>query len=486
MKLDMSKQEAWRGVMKIRKSKGKAAVTVILSVLVIGMMIGQENRELSNIIESTRSLRSLFSSYISVRNSDRVKTWRDSASKMCESASSEEEVEAAREMASGAFVYYQDEEEVDVRDRVFTKDHKEEEEEAFDSDGEAVSNDNNNDNNSQMGEEEDTAVFRCPFVLLDLGSGAGDSVGEFIDAGAVSCPAKTGSDGEEQQWEEPHFDVDSGLVSFRSPEKQKQMTRKGENDDEFMQWARDRLARFSESIGPEDYCVYGVEGSPMLKPDLLKLQRHIKKMSPRPLRHLHFFTETIALDTSHKRKTLYLDTTDGAQRFPGSSVFESHESIVNSRIRDSELMDFSATTISLSQLMTDTLSFYHPVTSTATDDPQQALIHTPPPDLELIEKNSRNHLLLNVDIEGSEYHVLNEVKDSGLLCDFAKAGNQVDIFIQYHDPKVVGVESANAKRWIKEVRPYFRRNCGDNISFYERNRYFMPPSPPRILTNAIV
>ena len=85
----------------------------------------------------------------------------------------------------------------------------------------------------------------------------------------------------------------------------------------------------------------------------------------------------------------------------------------------------------------------------------------------------RNHLILNIDVEGSEFDILNEVKTSGVLCDFARKGNIVDVFVQYHPPELLGIETADILQYIHEARPYLERNCGKTLTLYERNIIFL-------------
>ena len=396
------------------------------------------------------NIRHLLSPHESVRNSNRVKIWREDVNDMCEKATTEEDMQATKDHASyGAFVM-KDQDEIPLTEQV--------------------------DEEINLSKK----VLHCPFVFLDLGSGVGDTIGEFIDTGLVGCSAE--EDSGILGFDAPHFDVDSGKLQYRAMNDNNGLysnSRKGEENDEFVGWAKERMNRFYGSIGPEDYCVYGVEASPVLGPDLRKLERHILHLDPKPLRHVHFFTDTIMLDSDGKRKKFFLDTTNVAERFPGSSVFSSHAKIVESVKHDIEHMDAMLPTMSLSTLMKSTLSYFVDSQNEENEDSED-------PNLNRMEKNSRGHLLLHVDIEGSEFHVLNEAKDSGVLCEFALAGNQVDIYVEYHTPDELGRESINAKRWQNEVRPYFRKKCGDNISFYERQRYFMPPAPPKVLTNAVI
>ncbi len=71
--------------------------------------------------------------------------------------------------------------------------------------------------------------------------------------------------------------------------------------------------------------------------------------------------------------------------------------------------------------------------------------------------------------------MLNEAVDSGVLCKFLKDNdNQLDIFIQYHSPEVMNIQSPSAKIFVEKVRPYLLSdNCGgDNVHLEERMKYF--------------
>ena len=79
-------------------------------------------------------------------------------------------------------------------------------------------------------------------------------------------------------------------------------------------------------------------------------------------------------------------------------------------------------------------------------------------------------------MEGSEFHVLNEAVDSGILCEFVKDNsNVVDIFIHYHSPDVMNILSKSAKRFVQEVRPFLlSEKCGgENLRIEERMKYFV-------------
>ena len=78
-----------------------------------------------------------------------------------------------------------------------------------------------------------------------------------------------------------------------------------------------------------------------------------------------------------------------------------------------------------------------------------------------------------IDIEGSEFHVLNEAVDSGVLCKFVhNTTNQLDIYIQYHSPELMNIQSPSSKRFIEQVRPQLLACGGDNVHLEEKEKYF--------------
>jgi hypothetical protein len=369
-------------------------------------------------------------------NSEKVKSWRRKTMSMCEGVEKEKDMLAVRKSASGGF---------------------------------QARHEHESTYNEDLSPE--NLIQRCPFIFLDLGSGVGDSIGKFIEAGFVGCK---NDNFESLNFDPMHFDTKTGVVGEEIGK------RDGEIDEELTEWIKNRMLNYHEDNGPEDYCVYGVEGNPLLKPDLTKLERHINRMDPRPLRHLHFFTDTVVFDQDNTKKQFFVDTVHHSELFPGSSLFFNHKHVRESRLRHKDSIEHTVDTMTLSSLMKQTLSYYDE------DTFSESNITNPYLNFEGFEKKTPQHLLLHVDIEGAEFQVLNEIKDSGLLCDFARDGNFVDIFVSYHDPEMIGFETPNAKRYTEEVRPFFRRECGDNLSLYERGRYFMPESKPEILSNAIV
>jgi len=288
----------------------------------------------------------------------------------------------------------------------------------------------------------------CPYVFIDFGSGVGDTVMDFMDSGLVGCKLSKNSPKEllPRSFDPMHFHADGTLQST---------TKYGRDEvnHEFKSWAQDRVHNFDPSFGPEDYCVYGVEGNPKLKHKLKSLENNIARMEPSPLQHVHFMTQTVA--GNEQGDSLFIDHAHEEDGSPGSSLFFNHLHLRESRDMYGEVEEYKADTTTLTKIMKATLSHYHQ-------------------DIDEIE-TTRNHLILHIDIEGSEYELLNEARNSEILCDFALQGNLVDIFVKYHSPEILGIETAAMLRYIHEIRPYFERQCGDTLNLHETDRYFLPP-----------
>ncbi len=168
-------------------------------------------------------------------NAIKVKVWRHKVVSSCKRATSEEEMKEVKQIS-----------------REFTSSIHEK------------------DSHSNKDLKPEFWMQKCPFVFLDLGAGVGDSVGEFIDSGLVGCRR---SDDDTLGFDPMHFDTDSGRF------KEIQGSRKDAKNQAFTDWVKKRIQKFYPGLGPEDYCVYGVEANPLLKADLMKLERHVVRQS---------------------------------------------------------------------------------------------------------------------------------------------------------------------------------------------------------------
>ena len=105
----------------------------------------------------------------------------------------------------------------------------------------------------------------CPFIFLDLGTGVGNKLAKFIDSGLEGCRR---NDTDTLGFDPMHFDVGTG--TFKEVVSNSMVS-----DDDFTHWVKGKIASFYPGLGPEDYCVYGVEPNPLVNADLFKLERHV-------------------------------------------------------------------------------------------------------------------------------------------------------------------------------------------------------------------
>ena len=161
---------------------------------------------------------------------------------------------------------------------------------------------------------------------------------------------------------------------------------------------------------PEEYCFYGVEGNQAFTRRLRGLEYLLMSTyhnmegykSLRPLRHVHFFTETVAASKDGP-SDLYLDSvsTDAV----GSSLLKSHK---YANIGGKKATVQGRTLTWLLENVVDGFGISH-------NNGHQ----------------SSGHLILKVDIEGGEYDVLKQVIQSDMLCEYTK-NNRVDLAVEFH------------------------------------------------------
>ena len=112
-------------------------------------------------------------------------------------------------------------------------------------------------------------------------------------------------------------------------------------------------------------------------------------MDPRPLRHLHFLTETAAHSEDDVLKTIFIDSHSN-EKYPGSSLFQSHKDVRESVKKFKDTFKYNVDTTSLSSLIKKTMSYFHdekefqknPLNATALEMTHQR-----------IEAKSRQHLV---------------------------------------------------------------------------------------------
>jgi hypothetical protein len=267
---------------------------------------------------------------------------------------------------------------------------------------------------------------RCKFSFIDLGANVGDSLGKLIDAGMPQC--QHGDDfGRSDEPYRYSFSVAhcalQRVVAARGDD-----VEEGESEKESMltNWVRDKVADFQRTHSsssrtsstsnhpratarPEQYCYVGVEGNPRFETVLRTVEQCVTHASPRPLRAVHMYTQTVATGEGDGPTVLYLDTVNAKNNYFGSSLLSTHTDVRSSaRNHDGTPQTAKVQGITLSSLIKDTVPFA-----------------------------AGSHVMVKIDIEGAEYALLNEAYDSGLLCECAQHGVRIDVRVEIH-PKVCG------------------------------------------------
>ncbi|KAL3919757.1 MAG: hypothetical protein SGARI_007125, partial [Bacillariaceae sp.] len=258
-------------------------------------------------------------------------------------------------------------------------------------------------------------------TFIDLGTNIGDSVGYFVDNAIDPCSplwaAKNPKLRFNEEFPRPHLDVATLQVQHR-----------GSKGNPLF----GMLQKQAQDVASESFCVYGMEGNPAFTERLSKLENYIRTMEPRPVQHVHIFTESVVTATDGPTK-LYLDKTSVEQNvrvvFWGSSILSSQQDAVKSakELNNGEVFSADVSGISLSTMVKSTMSAFK---EGATDADKQGGL-----------------LIIKMDVEGAEYQVLKEVAASGVLCDYIKLGNRVVFVVEYHNMSIT-----DAKQRVTEKK----------------------------------
>lgn len=270
-----------------------------------------------------------------------------------------------------------------------------------------------------------TAVRRCKNVVMDFGANIGDTSGHVVDTGMISCDRKA--------------DLNTATLKSHFNIETKQFELVG-NRNKLTEHLEHLISSQGNDQGPEDYCYYGIEGNPHFTERLQAIEDHVMAMKPRPVQHMHFFTESVGAGEDGMTK-LYLDTVNTKQNFWGSSIFKDHQDVRRSADgKDAETVATPVMGYTIGTLMRMTFKAFDPNASE--------------------EEKKGNHFILKVDIEGGEYPLLHEAVAEGTLCEFVKMGNKADIFIEFHSAKVTGKHDFVGK--TKEMKNALT-GCGVNM-----------------------
>ena len=226
----------------------------------------------------------------------------------------------------------------------------------------------------------------------------GDSLGKFVDAGfPLICPALN------QTETRPHYNLDHGKVKLEYAPK-----------NDLTSFAAKLFKAVSR--GPEDYCYVGLEGNPLFTSRLQQLETRVKGTVPKPVRAVNFYTETVGVSADGPL-FLYLDTENVGRNFWGSSVIREHKDVN----RGNRTVKAPVMGLTLSTLLKCS-----------------------------VKKTKGAHAILKIDIEGAEFALLNEA--IGTLCDFTKAGVQVDMLLEVHLEWVLGGRSPEHELFLNTTQ----------------------------------
>ena len=164
---------------------------------------------------------------------------------------------------------------------------------------------------STISASKDNPYRRCRNAFMDLGTNIGDSVGYFVDNAIDVCSPMWARDNPETKinagFPRPHLDVTT--LEFRH---------RGSKPNPLYGLLQ-QLTKGSPMATSETFCVYGMEGNPTFTERLTKLENFISDMNPRPVQHMHIFTESVVTAKDESTK-LYLDKTSVEQNVSNQNI----------------------------------------------------------------------------------------------------------------------------------------------------------------------
>ena len=140
---------------------------------------------------------------------------------------------------------------------------------------------------------------RCRNAFIDLGTNIGDSIGYFIDNAIDVCSP---------MWIEahPNTELDAKFPRPVLDVATLEFKHRGSKPNPLFGLLRRTTEALPTTATSEHFCVYGMEGNPVFTERLTKLENFVSDMNPRPVQHLHIFTESVVTATNGPTK-LYLD-----------------------------------------------------------------------------------------------------------------------------------------------------------------------------------
>jgi hypothetical protein len=139
---------------------------------------------------------------------------------------------------------------------------------------------------------------RCRNAFIDLGTNIGDSIGYFVDNAIDVCSP---------MWIDahPNTKIDAKFPRPFLDVATLDFTHRGFKPNPLFGLLR-QTTKALPTATSESFCVYGMEGNPVFTERLTKLENFVSDMIPRPVQHLHIFTESVVTASDGPTK-LYLD-----------------------------------------------------------------------------------------------------------------------------------------------------------------------------------
>ena len=183
----------------------------------------------------------------------------------------------------------------------------------------------------------------------------------------------------------------------------------------------------------EDSCYYQVERNPHFTALLKTTEDNVMSMRPRPVRYVHFLTETVGTNRDGPTQ-LFLDTVNPKENFWGSSVMDTHRDVQASHKTGVAVMGVTLTSML-----------------------QKAV-------------KPGGHVIVKIDIEGAEYLLLEEAIESSILCVMVqKQGVSIHMMMELHDDDVLG--SPKPRQHWEEIQGHKRIvDCGVNFTLGDGGR----------------
>eukprot|EP00591_Stephanopyxis_turris_P004927 CAMPEP_0195511798 /NCGR_PEP_ID=MMETSP0794_2-20130614/3986_1 /TAXON_ID=515487 /ORGANISM="Stephanopyxis turris, Strain CCMP 815" /LENGTH=482 /DNA_ID=CAMNT_0040639455 /DNA_START=56 /DNA_END=1504 /DNA_ORIENTATION=- len=331
--------------------------------------------------ENDTPLNSVVSTKKADENASAMKEWRSSVKKVCKKAKSDEDAKELQKITTDSF----------------EQTTKIDSERAF---------------------ANRSSVVRCKNVVIDLGTFLGDSIRSFVDSAFVGCDKKG------MKVNPLHLDEILTQADDSTPERRRLQ-------DSFAEKMKET------SLFPEDYCAYGMEGNPRFTKDLALMEYFVMGLEPRPVRHLHIYTETVVTPEDGPTK-VWLDTVNKERSFWGRRIVETEEDAIKSNLTVANVDG-----ISLSSLMRNTLLAYKPDA--------------------IEEDKSGGHLIVKMDIEGRLWKSLSELGENDVMCEFVNMGNTVVLMLEGdHFQTANDVDRKEFTNHINEVETHLKE-CGVSV-----------------------